>query len=119
MNDLSNTIHTIEDDAKAFFLKALSKLENGLATILSDAKVVVSELINGAGPVVVAAAEAGVSAALANATGGLSALVSAAEGAGFAVLKSQGVQLADQAVVQFETLVRTNVLKANSSPTVK
>lgn len=113
-NDLSNEFHSIEDAVKAFFVKALTDLESGMATALSDAATVMTGIVNQAGPIIVAAAAAGVQAALATATGGLSAIASAAEGAAVGVLSTQGVQLAENALLQLKTLILANVLKANS-----
>lgn len=114
-NEFSDELHSIEKTVKEFFLKELAKLEIGATTLLADLKLVLETTVDAAGPVVLAAASAGVQAALANTTGGLSAIVAAAEDAALGVLKSQGVTLADEALQQLKTLVLGNVLKSTMS----
>ena len=115
-NDLSNAFHADLKAIEADFVKIITNLEHGGATVLADLKAVFTQVVDQAGPVLVAAAAAGVNAALSGTTGGLSALVSAGEAAAVEVIKTQGVQIADEGLQQLKTLVLGNVLKANSNP---
>lgn len=116
-NDLSNAFHADLKQVEALFLKELAKLESGLETLLSDVRAVVTDALNNAGPIIVAAAAAGVQAAFAaGVTGGLGALASAGEQAALAVIESQGLKLAEEEWLKLRTLVLGNVLKSNSSP---
>lgn len=115
-NDISNAFHADLDALKANFVKIVTNLENGGATALADIKTVLTDVVDQAGPVLVAAAAAGVNAALSGATGGLSGIAAAGEAAALAVLQTQGVQIADEGLQQLKTLVLGNVLKANASP---
>lgn len=115
-NDISNAFHADIDALKADFTKIITNLENGGVTLLADIKAVFTQVVDQAGPVLVAAAAAGVNAALTGATGGLSGIAAAGETAALAVLQTQGVQIADEGLQQLKTLVLGNVLKANASP---
>ena len=115
-NDISNAFHADLDALKADFVKIVTNLENGGVTALNDIKTVLANVVDQAGPVLLAAAAAGANAALSGATGGLSGIASAAESAALAVLQTQGVQIADEGLQQLKTLVLGNVLKANASP---
>lgn len=117
MSALSDAFHGDLNLLKQFFFKALGKFQSGAETVLSDIKVIVTDTIDQAPAILVAAAEAGVQAAFAgNVTGGLGALFVAGEAGALQVLESQGVQLLETEALKLKSLVIGNVLKSNSNP---
>ena len=115
-NDLSNEFHADLRAAKADFVRILNNIQDGGATFLADVKAALTTVADEAGPVLVAAAAAGVNAALSGATGGLSGIATAAEGAALNVLENQGLVIADKGLQQLKTLVLGNVLKLTNNP---
>ena len=114
-NDLSNEFHADLDALKAEFEKVKANLESGASTVLADLKVVFTQTVDAAGPLLVAAASAAVTAALGSVTGGASAVVTAALGAATSLLESQGKTLLETEGTQLQALVVGNVLKASTT----
>ena len=114
-NDLSNEFHADLDALKAEAEEIVAKLESGASTVLADLKVVFSQTVDAAGPLLVAAASAAVTAAFSGVTGGVGAVAEAALGAATSLLASQGKTLLSTEAVQLQTLVLGNVLKASTS----
>lgn len=118
-NDLSDEFHSIEEAIVAFFSREKAKIESGISTLLEDIVSVAKVELPKIEPIIIAAASAGVSAALAVDTGGLSSIASAAETAGLAVLGADGKVLAEDALLQFRTVIGLNVMQATASPYTK
>jgi hypothetical protein len=108
MSTLSNDFHELEDAIKAEAETILADFETVGAAILSDLTTIVQQ----AEPLIIATAKAAASAALANVTGGISAVLSAAGIAAVTTLESQGKTLADSDLVAIQATVASALAPA-------